>query len=68
MRVEVGISRKPQIVSVILTGFLVPRVAVRFGWWLQPASTRDAMRTNIQGAALIVVIYAVVVTVFWRFF
>jgi antibiotic biosynthesis monooxygenase (ABM) superfamily enzyme len=56
------------IVSVILTGFLVPWVAVRFGWWLQPASARAALRTNIQGATLITVIYALMVVAFWKFF
>jgi hypothetical protein len=34
---------------------------VRFGWWLQPASAATAMRTHIQGAVLITVIYAVMV-------
>jgi uncharacterized protein len=56
------------IVSVGLTGFLVPWVAVRFGWWLRPASAATAMRTHIQGAVLITVIYAVMVVAFWKFF
>jgi len=56
------------IVSVALTGFLVPWVAVRFGWWLQPASPTHAMRTSIRGAALILVLYAAMVLVFWKVF
>jgi len=53
------------IVSVVLTGYLVPRVATRFGWWLQPAN-RSPLRTNVLGAAVILALYAVMVVVFWR--
>jgi len=56
------------VVSVGLTGFLVPWVAGRFGWWLRPASPETAVRTHILGAALIMVLYAVMVFVFWRLF
>jgi antibiotic biosynthesis monooxygenase (ABM) superfamily enzyme len=56
------------IVSVTMTGFLVPWIAVRLDWWLQPASAEAATRTNLQGSALIVASYAVMVIVFWRFF
>jgi antibiotic biosynthesis monooxygenase (ABM) superfamily enzyme len=56
------------IVSVTLTGFLIPQVAQRFGWWLQPAAAKDAMRTSILGAALIVALYAIMVVVFWQLF
>jgi antibiotic biosynthesis monooxygenase (ABM) superfamily enzyme len=55
------------IVSVGLTGSLVPWVAPRFGWWLQP-SAATALRTNIGGAVLIIVIYAAMVVAFWKFF
>lgn len=55
------------IVSVALTGFLVPWVAGRFGWWLQPRPGR-ALRTGLAGAALIGALYAAMVAVFTRFF
>jgi len=53
------------IVSVGLTGILVPWVAGRFGWWLQPAPGRK-MRINLLGAALLVAIYAAMVVLFLR--
>ncbi len=56
------------IVSVGLTGFLVPWVAGHFGWWLNPASAQVALKTHILGAAVILVLYAAMVFVFWRFF
>jgi uncharacterized protein len=56
------------IVSVGLTGFLVPWVAVPFSWWLQPASAKDQVPTNIFGAAVILAIYAAMVVAFWRLF
>jgi antibiotic biosynthesis monooxygenase (ABM) superfamily enzyme len=55
------------IVSVGLTGFLVPWVANRFQWWLQPAG-QHVMRTHLSGAGIIVVLYAVIVVAFWRLF
>jgi antibiotic biosynthesis monooxygenase (ABM) superfamily enzyme len=55
------------IVSVALTGYLVPWVANRFGWWLNPAGA-NALRTNLLGAGIILVLYAVMVIVFWRLF
>ena len=51
------------IVSVALTGFLVPWVAERFGWWLQPEGERT-LRTSALGAILILAIYAGMVIVF----
>jgi uncharacterized protein len=56
------------IVSVGLTGFLVPWVAGRFGWWLTPASPATATRIHLLGAALIVAMYAIMVVAFWRLF
>ena len=44
------------IFSVGLTGFLVPWVANRIGWWLSP--TRNVVRANLLGAGLICAIYA----------
>ncbi|MDP2333865.1 MAG: antibiotic biosynthesis monooxygenase [Reyranella sp.] len=56
------------IVSVGLTGFLVPWIAGHFGWWLRPASPDTAMRTHILGAVIILVLYAIMVVAFWRLF
>jgi antibiotic biosynthesis monooxygenase (ABM) superfamily enzyme len=53
------------VVSVALTGYLVPRVAARFNWWLQPAG-KNPVRTNVFGAVIILALYAVMVVVFWR--
>ncbi len=55
------------IVSVGLTGFLVPWVANRFSWWLQPAG-RHVMRTHLLGAGIILALYAAMVLVFWQLF
>ncbi len=55
------------IVSVFLTGFLVPWIAGRFGWWLRPAPDRQ-VRINLLGAALISAVYAAMVFVFLRLF
>ncbi|MFZ5779684.1 MAG: antibiotic biosynthesis monooxygenase [Pseudomonadota bacterium] len=54
------------VVSVALTGFLVPWVAKRMGWWLQP--TGNVMRVNLLGAGLILFVYAASIVVFWRYF
>ncbi|MDI1285878.1 MAG: antibiotic biosynthesis monooxygenase [Reyranella sp.] len=55
------------IVSVILTGALVPWIAGHFGWWLAPAD-REAVRPHVLGAALIAALYALMVVAFWRLF
>ena len=55
------------IVSVGLTGFLVPWVAGRFGWWLRPAPGRQ-VRINLLGAAFISAAYAAMVFVFLHLF
>jgi antibiotic biosynthesis monooxygenase (ABM) superfamily enzyme len=54
------------IFSVGMTGFMVPWVANRMGWWLNP--TKNAVRANLLGAVLICSIYAACVLVFWKFF
>jgi antibiotic biosynthesis monooxygenase (ABM) superfamily enzyme len=54
------------IFSVGMTGFMVPWVANRMGWWLNPAA--NVVRANLLGAVLICVIYAACVVVFWKFF
>jgi len=56
------------IASVALTGYLVPLVAERFGWWLRPADDKDARRTSILGAALIPAMYAIMVLAFRLWF
>jgi antibiotic biosynthesis monooxygenase (ABM) superfamily enzyme len=55
------------IASVFLTGFLVPWIAGRFGWWLRPAPGRE-LRTNLLGAAFISAICVAMVFVFLRLF
>ncbi len=55
-------------VSVLLTGFFVPRVARRFNWWLRPAATARPLWTNLLGAALLAALYAAMVVAFWRLF
>lgn len=55
------------IVSVVLTGFLVPWIAGRFGWWLQPAPGRR-LPINLLGAAILGTIYAGMVFLFLRLF
>jgi antibiotic biosynthesis monooxygenase (ABM) superfamily enzyme len=54
------------IFSVGMTGFMVPWVANRMGWWLQP--TTNVVRNNLLGTALIVALYAISIVVFWKFF
>ncbi len=55
------------VVSVLLTGFFVPRVARGFNWWLRPAAARP-LRTSLLGAALLLALYAAMVIAFWRLF
>ena len=55
------------IVSVGLTGFLVPWIAGRFGWWLRPAPDRK-VRIDLLGAAFIAAMYAAMVLWFLRLF
>ncbi|KAF0105588.1 MAG: hypothetical protein FD144_226 [Rhodospirillaceae bacterium] len=55
------------IVSVFLTGLLVPWIAGRFGWWLRPAPGRE-VRINLLGAAFISAVYAAMVFLFLRAF
>jgi len=55
------------VVSVVLTGFLVPWIAGYFRWWLQPAPGRE-LRAGLQGAALITALYVAMVLAFLHFF
>ena len=54
------------IFSVALTGFGVPWVANRMGWWMSPKG--NALRANLLGALLICAIYVISIAVFWKFF
>ena len=56
------------IVSVALTGVLVPWTAGYFGWWLRPATGESRWRVHLLGAVIILAIYAVMVVAFWKLF
>jgi antibiotic biosynthesis monooxygenase (ABM) superfamily enzyme len=53
------------VVSVLLLNYLVPWTSTGFAWWLRPAA-RHRRRIEIAGAALVVVLYALMVLAFWR--
>jgi antibiotic biosynthesis monooxygenase (ABM) superfamily enzyme len=55
------------VVSVVLTGFIVPWIAGRFRWWLQPAPGRERP-IGLQGAALLLAFYAAMVLAFLHLF
>jgi uncharacterized protein len=54
------------IFSVALTGFMVPWVANRMGWWMFPKG--NVLGANLLGAGLILAIYAISIVVFWKYF
>ncbi len=54
------------VFSVLLTGFAVPWVANRMGWWISPAGR--TFLPNLAGTGLLVAIYAASIFVFWKFF
>jgi uncharacterized protein len=54
------------IFSVALTGFMVPWVANRMGWWMFPKG--NVLGANLMGAGLIGAIYVISIVVFWKFF
>jgi antibiotic biosynthesis monooxygenase (ABM) superfamily enzyme len=55
------------IVSVVLLSYLVPWMAERFSWWLQPAGP-NSRRLEFVGTALVVALYSLMVLAFWRMF
>jgi uncharacterized protein len=55
------------IVSVVLLSYLVPWMAERFSWWLQPAGPHP-QRIAIAGSALVVALYGLMLLAFWRLF
>jgi antibiotic biosynthesis monooxygenase (ABM) superfamily enzyme len=52
------------IFSVGLTGFMVPWVANKFGWWLAP-NANGMTRANLLGTGAILALYAVMLVVFY---
>jgi antibiotic biosynthesis monooxygenase (ABM) superfamily enzyme len=54
------------IASVTVLNWLVPWISRRFGWWLQPAGSETRERT-LQGIAIVVGLYALLLLLFWRF-
>ncbi|SDA09988.1 hypothetical protein SAMN02799622_00328 [Methylobacterium sp. UNC378MF] len=55
------------VFSVLLTSQMVPWTAKRLSWWLSPDPARRA-RVNLQGAALLIAAYALMILVFWKLF
>jgi antibiotic biosynthesis monooxygenase (ABM) superfamily enzyme len=51
--------------SVIVTSYLVPWTAKRLSWWLTPPEDGRVL-TNLQGAGLLIAIYAIMILLFWR--
>lgn len=52
------------IFSVGLTGFMVPWVANKFGWWLAP-SANGLTKPNLVGTGVILALFAIMVIVFY---
>jgi antibiotic biosynthesis monooxygenase (ABM) superfamily enzyme len=52
------------IFSVGLTGFMVPWVAKRFGWWLAP-SAKGLTTANLLGAGIILALFAAMLVAFY---
>lgn len=51
------------IASVVLLNWLVPWTCTALAWWLNPPRQKP-LRVNVMGTALLVVLYAVLLTVF----
>jgi uncharacterized protein len=54
------------IASVTILNWLVPWLSRRFDWWLQPAGSETRERT-LQGIAVAVALYALLLLIFSRF-
>jgi len=54
------------IASVAILNWLVPWISRRFAWWLQPAGSETQERT-LQGIAIVVALYALLLFVFSLF-
>jgi len=57
----IGIS-----VGVFLLSKVLPPVSRLFDWWLRPAG-RDPWKTNLAGAAAMVVLYLVALLAYWQY-
>jgi len=57
----IGIS-----VGVLLLSQILPPVSRLFTWWLSPAG-RDPWKTNLAGAAVMVVLYLMALLAFWQY-
>ncbi|XYD07104.1 antibiotic biosynthesis monooxygenase [Methylobacterium sp. NMS12] len=55
------------VFSVLLTSQMVPWAAKRLDWWLTPDPARRT-RVNLQGAALLIAAYALMILAFWKLF
>jgi antibiotic biosynthesis monooxygenase (ABM) superfamily enzyme len=53
------------VVSIILLNYLVPWTSKGFGWWL---ADNLPSRRNVAGAALLLVLYGLLVSIFWYYF
>lgn len=51
--------------SVLLTSYMVPWAASRLSWWLAPPQHGRAL-VNLEGASLLVAIYAIMILLFWK--
>lgn len=54
------------VASVVALNYLVPWVSGRFSWWLDPSAPGKS-NVDLAGTALLIVCYAAMVFVFWRF-
>lgn len=54
------------VASIILLNYLVPWTSNHFTWWLSPPGKRSA-KVDLAGAALISILYALLVLVFTLF-
>lgn len=52
-------------VGVLLLSKVLPPVSRLFDWWLSPAG-RDPWKTNLAGAAVMVVLYLVALLAYWQ--
>lgn len=54
------------IAGVLILNKLVPAVSKQFGWWLH-SSGRNARRLDLTGAAIVIVLYGVLLALFSRY-
>jgi antibiotic biosynthesis monooxygenase (ABM) superfamily enzyme len=56
------------VASVTALTYLVPWTSSRFSWWLQPKKGANERNAAIAGTAVLLVLYALMVLIFWRLF